>query len=142
MADRRLESSNLRFSASDFRRDWPKLGLELAQLLQRDEVDERACYATELILEEWMTNVLRHGATRVDGHLSIAADSVVIEFEDDGPGFDPTEAVAAPRPSALSEATPGGLGLTMIRRAAQDVIYERRDSRNLLRVRVGRIATA
>lgn len=100
----------------------------------------RSVARAELMVEEVALNALRHGrAPGTEPQLDIAATYVdgrcVLEFEDGGTPFDPTAAPLPEQAAGLAQARIGGLGITLIRRTAQDVAYERTaDGRNRLRV--------
>ncbi|MBL8346652.1 MAG: ATP-binding protein [Rubrivivax sp.] len=101
----------------------------------------RTVYAVELVLEEWLTNVFRHGAgTRVAVEMMADGDRVDLRFEDDGRAFDPTQAPARQLPSTLDEAEPGGLGLFFIRHYSKQWHYERAAGRNVMRVEIDCVA--
>lgn len=115
--------------------------LALLGRLQAFDLSERCVYRLETVLEEWLSNVLRHGAASeapVDIELGIDAHELHLCFSDEGPAFDP---VAAPRPEPyidLAQARVGGLGLEMMRRATQSLRYERLGGRNQLWVTLAR----
>lgn len=98
-------------------------------------------YAVELVLEEWLTNVFRHGAGRVVA-VEMRADGERIElrFEDDGRAFDPTNVPERQRPNSLDEAEPGGLGLFFIRQYSRTWRYAREAGRNVMRVEIDCVA--
>jgi anti-sigma regulatory factor (Ser/Thr protein kinase) len=83
----------------------------------------------EVMLEELITNVVRHGFAEGAGYSILLAveagpGDVEITLEDDGRPFDPT---GAPEPAAFTtlEAAPiGGLGLKAVRRWASAWRYE------------------
>ncbi len=93
----------------------------------------RTLYALELVLEEWLTNVFRHG-TKAPVLLRVALDEegLSLRFEDDGPAFDPTDRPHATRPASLEEAQPGGLGLFLIQHYARSWRYAREGQRNVM----------
>ncbi len=94
-------------------------------------------YAVELVLEEWLTNVFRHGAgTVVALEMRTDGQRVDLRFEDDGRAFDPTEAPARQALRTLDEAEPGGLGLFFIRRYSTKWRYTREAGRNVLHVEI------
>jgi serine/threonine-protein kinase RsbW len=109
-------------------------------------VDARAVYACELVLEEWLTNVWRHGYRQQPNdfgvvlRLRLDRQAVTLDFLDAGPAFDPCAMPQPVRPAGLAHAEPGGLGLTMIRRAASHWEHERRGHVNRLLVRIPRQA--
>lgn len=73
---------------------------------------------------------------RVD--VRVGADAVTPTIVDDGRPFDPT---AHPRPSAplsLAEASVGGRGIAMVRRASRGMRYRRVGGRNEVEVELAR----
>lgn len=109
-------------------------------------------YGVELVFEEIVANVVRHGAPRSAGAppaiavaVDVGADEVALTFDDDGPAFDPCAAgaVGRTRAAALDDEALGGLGLAMVRRAAKSMEYRRTpDARNRLVVRLATGAAA
>ena len=100
-----------------------------------------ARYRCELVFEEVVTNVIRHGqrngtARSVHVVLEGRNDEIVIRFEDDGIPFDPTKrALAERKPDHGSDG--GGHGIRLIRTAAQSIEYERTvEERNRLTVTI------
>ena len=95
-------------------------------------LDERLINRLEVVLEELVSNVVRHNATATmvtleaeyrDGAISLA-------IEDNGAAFDPLELTAPARFTTLEEAKLGGLGVPLIRRLTQSVHYQRTGGRN------------
>jgi anti-sigma regulatory factor (Ser/Thr protein kinase) len=100
-----------------------------------------ARYRCELVFEEVVTNVIRHGhgdesARSVRVALDGRNEKIVVRFEDDGLPFDPTKpALGERKPDHASSG--GGHGLLLIRTAAQSLEYERTvDERNRLTVTI------
>jgi serine/threonine-protein kinase RsbW len=94
-------------------------------------------YAVELVLEEWLTNVFRHGAgTAVAVEMMADGERVDLRFEDDGRAFDPASAPERQLPRTLDEAVPGGLGLFFIRHYSKTWRYAREAGRNVMRVEI------
>ncbi len=101
--------------------------LALLDYLAPFAVGDRALGRIEVILEELVSNVVRHGSAVASLAISAVCDGgdVCLTIEDDGAAFDP---LAAPLPapfSTLSDATPGGLGISLVRKLAREVRYER-----------------
>ena len=133
----------MRFAATleDFERAFT--GLRGA--LDGQSLGAAARYNVELVFEEILANILRHGAT--DGHkldvlvmLELAPDSISLTFEDDGAAFDPrTPAHPPPR----SREGGGGFGLMLVQRVAGSIAYLRTpEGRNRLTVTLPREAVA
>lgn len=92
------------------------------------ELSDRVLNRIEVILEELVSNVVRHGVG-VE-HLSVAVEhdhggDVCLVIEDDGAAFDPLR-VNEPAPfTQLDEAVLGGLGIPLVRRLSRSVSYDR-----------------
>lgn len=111
--------------------------LEMEAFLQEAKVGARALYQSEIALEELFVNVVHHGAgTRaatgqpVEVSVSLRGAEVVLAIEDDGPAFDPTMRAEPQRPASLADAAVGGLGISLVRKAASRFEYQRNDGRN------------
>lgn len=95
----------------------------------------------DLCLNEALANVMAYGgATALSYpiclHLDVRRDQTTnaasVTVSDAGVAFDPLSAPLKPRPKALAEAEPGGLGLSMIRSIADNLSYRYSDGRNQL----------
>ena len=109
--------------------------------LARHGVEESIVYATQLALEEALSNVIRHGYQDGDQHeitlvLRVVEGRTELQIIDDGREFDPLNA-PGPRldvPLALRRA--GGLGIHLLRAFTREMRYERLGDRNALSLRV------
>ena len=102
----------------------------------------RTMNRVEVVLEELVSNLVRHGkdvklVTVTAGYRSGVIDLVI---EDDGLAFDP---LSAPQPdpfTTLAEASLGGLGIHLIRELTSSAAYDRvgvgADARNRVSVRI------
>jgi len=81
----------------------------------------------QLVFEEIVANIIRHGATTEDVRVSLSLGDreVVLTFEDNGVPFNPLERPAPPVPASLDEAGVGGLGLVLVRRLVTRMTYAR-----------------
>lgn len=106
----------------------------LEQLFAAHALPAGAVHRLEVVLEELVSNVIRHGFTPGSNqsiHLrcSIMAGLVTFVLEDDGTPFDPLQA-PEPRPfDRIETAALGGLGLALVRKLAASFRYERADPR-------------
>jgi serine/threonine-protein kinase RsbW len=91
-------------------------------------LDDRVINRIEVILEELVGNVVRHGAVDAIA-LDVLArpDEIELAVEDDGPEFNPLELTSPARFTTLEEAELGGLGVPLIRRLSRSVRYGRID---------------
>ena|SRR5688572_17477361 len=103
-------------------------------------VTGRARLWVELVFEEIVTNIVRHGYTderahEIDVRLTCGAESIVLAVEDDGQPFDPLQRAEPTRPVSLEDVALGGLGIPLVRKAATGLRYERTaDGKNRLTV--------
>ena len=95
----------------------------------------------DLCLHEVLANIVLHGAgitqqSEIDVQFRLRrgdrTNGVEVTVSHRGPAFDPLGVELPPRPTALSEAEPGGLGLVMIRSFADDLSYQYIDDCNKL----------
>ena len=93
----------------------------------------------DLCLNEVVANCVTHGGPDVMQaplglQLSLAASHaqtlVTLSIADSGSPFDPTSAAPKARAASLADATPGGLGLVMMRENASRLVYRRSGGRN------------
>ena len=101
--------------------------LTVHALLDPLGIDERALGRIDVVLEELVSNVVRHSrrASVILLAAAWAAGELELEISDDGEPFDP---VAAPDPAPfteLEEARLGGLGIHLVRRLATTLDYAR-----------------
>ena len=83
----------------------------------------------EVVLEELIANVVRHGFGDHPGHailLTVGAgsDGVEISLEDDGRPFNPLELAEPAAFDTLENARIGGLGVVVVRKFATAISYE------------------
>jgi anti-sigma regulatory factor (Ser/Thr protein kinase) len=107
------------------------------EYLQGRGTDERRIYRSRLVLEEILTNVIRHGCSDGREHeisVELGADeqSVSVRVVDDGRPFDPRSAPAFDVAAPLEARSGGGMGIHLVRSIARCLRYERTDGRNLL----------
>jgi serine/threonine-protein kinase RsbW len=94
--------------------------LALSGLSRLRPLDEETLGDLKLAVTEACSNSVRHGyGTEREGTVEVCyelqPDRLVVEVEDDGPGFDPNQ------PRALADGlTEGGLGIAIIRAIADE----------------------
>lgn len=123
---------------------------KLAACLAEAAPPEGTAFAIGLILDEWLTNIIKYGHPGedaaharddddtpfhlIDVRLSLDQDGFEIVVRDDGIPFDPT--VAPPRPDEahlpVEDRKVGGWGLDLVRRTADRMTYRREHDRNFL----------
>ncbi len=102
----------------------------LARFGERHALTPRVVNRLEVVFEEIVSNIVRHGFTP-GSRQSIAvaviagAEALRLVFEDDGAPFDPLLHGAPPPLRTLADAPLGGLGVALVRRLAADIRYTR-----------------
>ena len=128
MADRAQRTWNIASRLEDA----PSVVRDILSALAEHGYHENACFAVHLALDEAITNAIRHGnccdpdkTVRID--LRICDQRVVIDIEDQGPGFDP-EALPDPTVGENLE-KPHGRGVMLMRAYMTEVSYNARGNR-------------
>ena len=100
--------------------------------LDRDDLNPGTRYNVELVFEEIVANIVRHGAgggsisgVDVAVDVQVGAGGIVMTFDDGGVPFDPVGRPDPKKPTSIEETPIGGLGLMMVRKAATEMRYER-----------------
>lgn len=133
----------LRFAAA--RASFEQASVDARAALDACGVRGPARYNAELVFEEVVSNVIRHGhAAEIEFSLTCepATHVIVLTFEDAGPPFDPLAQPLPTLPKSLAEAPLGGLGLLLVRKASAQLNYERTPARtNRLTVSISTTGT-
>jgi anti-sigma regulatory factor (Ser/Thr protein kinase) len=111
----------------------------LESFASAQQLPKAAFQAADLVLEEHLTNVMSYAYDDRREHeirvcLEASATQLVVEVEDDGRAFDPTQAPEMDTSLPLDQRPIGGLGIHFIRRCMDEVRYQRRGNRNVLRM--------
>jgi anti-sigma regulatory factor (Ser/Thr protein kinase) len=130
-----------RFHLAGRREELVNMNVWLEAFATACDLPAAAAFHLDLVLTEAVTNVIDY-AGAAEGDLSIdlvcelKADSVSVEITDNGRAFNPTGWEEAPPPASLEEATPGGLGIHLIRKFTRSMQYRRHDGCNVLTLTV------
>jgi len=116
---------------------------ELEGFLESHDAPTRSGYTARLAAEEMGTNIIKYGYDdtaehRITLRARVEADHFQLELIDDGHEFDPTARSEPPVDLSLDDRTPGGWGISLVRRLARSVYYERRNEHNVLTVTIHR----
>jgi serine/threonine-protein kinase RsbW len=110
-------------------------------ILDRHPLQPGTRYRCELVFDEIVSNIIRHGYAddnqehRISVTVAVEGDRVELHFEDDGVAFDPRQPV--PAREVPPDTDYGGRGLVLLRSVAERIDYERTpQQRNRLRVTV------
>jgi|SRR5262245_37323739 len=115
--------------------------LALLEFLAPARLPDRTIYRVELIVEEILSNIIRYSFTgpsppTIALAATVVGCDVVLSFEDCGKPFDPVDAPELARRAEPGGVKVGGWGISLVRRFADRMYYQRRDGRNLLEIRI------
>jgi anti-sigma regulatory factor (Ser/Thr protein kinase) len=107
------------------------------------QVDAGSLHTVRLAIEEMGTNIIKYGYSAHGEHwitLRAQLESKVIELRllDAGRPFDPTAAPEPDSAASLDERTPGGWGISLVRKLVTEMIYQRVNEQNVLTLRLPR----
>ena len=104
------------------------------------ELEKRTIFEMNLVMEEILTNIVSYGhdgtkLNQVYFSLQGDIDGVSIQIEDDGVPFNLLEAKSVELDKDLAHRSVGGLGIHLIRKLMDEVIYQRVGSKNVVTLR-------
>lgn len=93
----------------------------------------------DLALTEWVTNVISYACPEprsepISIHIQSLENGIVVNIEDSGKPFNPTEFPDANTQLPLDSKPIGGLGIHLMRQLMDHIEYERTDQKNRLRM--------
>ena len=117
----------------------PQLAAFVDEVCEQLGFDMSATMQMNLALEEAVVNVMNYAyPAGTKGEVCIAAeaeaDTLMFTIVDSGIAFDPTEKDEVDTTLSAEERQIGGLGIYLVRQLMDDVEYERRDGRNILKL--------
>jgi len=133
-------SSTLSVEIVNKRTEIPRLA-EIAERFGRaHRLSEDDVANIQLVLDEMVINVIRHGYEDVGDHavhrisvtLRLAADLLTIELKDTARAYDPREAPAPRFDVPLEERSPGGLGVHIVKSIMDTMDYRRERGQNIV----------
>ena len=114
----------------------PRVSAALEQLMQVHSFSDEEILDTQLAVEEAVTNVIMHGYEGHAGeiHLLCHASRGIIEvqIEDTAPPFNPLSIPDPDFTADVQDRRLGGLGIFLIRRVMDDVMYRNDRGKNIL----------
>lgn len=108
-------------------------------LLEEEGADHKTIYKTELSLDEVLTNVASYAYAPDNGEVTVEYGildgkerMIEIEIIDQGKPFNPLESHDPDTTLSAEERDIGGLGLFIVKKSMDEVLYTRRDDKNIL----------
>jgi anti-sigma regulatory factor (Ser/Thr protein kinase) len=116
---------------------------EAVGFLEAGGAEAEAVYVANLVIEEMVTNTLKFGYSDGAVHdillrLELLPQRLLLTLEDDAHEFNPLNAPEPDIHLPAEQREPGGLGIHLVRKFAEEIRYERRDGRNRLVVAIRR----
>ena len=101
------------------------------------QVSAKAQYFLSLAIEELATNWIKYGCRDSGAHvmtfdLVVRDGRLTVTAQDDGLPFNPMNAPAPSTSLPLEKRDPGGLGILLLRKMADEMSYEHREGMNIL----------
>ena len=115
----------------------PVISEFIEELMKTYGFDMKKIMEVQLAAEEACTNIALYAYPGRVGNIHIEAkvdDSLQLNIEDDGTPFDPTKRNVPPTQANAEERPIGGLGIYLIKTYVDDVSYEFKEGKNILRL--------
>ncbi len=129
------------FMKRHFRRDIDELSAIVAFLGEASDhyaFDTGASFALNMVVEELYTNMVKyngHGADDIMVEVDRKDDRMLVNLVDfDSEPFDYTQAGEVDTNATLHERTPGGLGIHLVKRFMDEIVYEYKDRKTTIRL--------
>jgi anti-sigma regulatory factor (Ser/Thr protein kinase) len=113
---------------------------EVAAWCHRLALPEDSEFEIDLVLDELVSNVIRHGLKDskehfIDVNVSCDGHDLILQVEDDGVPFNPLDSPTPDINQPIEERGIGGLGIHLVRQIMDQLSYERRGGKNYIFVR-------
>ena len=107
---------------------------------QQQVLSEETAYEVNLIVDEVVSNIIRHGFSDGKEHtikfgISLDGDDVVMKVQDQGIHFYPLIVPAPDTLTPMQDRKPGRLAIYIVKKLARDVEYRREGLTNFLVMR-------
>ena len=117
----------------------PQLNEFIDTVCEELEIDMALAMSLNLAMEEAVVNVMDYAypeGTEGEVDIEAIADEAQLHFtiSDSGKPFDPTAKEEVDTTLSAEERPIGGLGIHLIRQLMDDISYERKDDKNILRL--------
>lgn len=109
----------------------------IERLMKTSGFDMKKIIEVQLAAEEACTNIALYAYPGGDGNIHIDAevgDDLQLNIEDNGTPFDPTKLDTPPIKLGAEERPIGGLGIYLIKTYVDDISYEFKEGKNILRL--------
>lgn len=131
------ETTSSRLLLENDVRQIPRLAAFVESAAEAAALDASATMGVTLALEEAVTNIMMYAYSEgVKGDIvvesSISGGNLTFVVSDSGKPFDPTAAAEADITLGVEERNIGGLGIHLVRKLMDGVVYKRAGGKNIL----------
>lgn len=113
----------------------PEVSAFIEQFYESREVPMKVIMSMNIVLDEIFSNVVYYsGAASVRISCDVVNHSAVLVVEDDGSPYDPTQTEEPDTALTAEEREIGGLGIHLVRKMMDGIVYRREDGWNRLRM--------
>ena len=115
----------------------------IEEFAETHKLNPKTVFNLKLIIEEIVVNIASYSyKSDENGEFTLKVDcsnknNIVLTFIDSGIPFDPTENQTV-RADTLSETSPGGWGLHIVKKLSKQVKYSRENNKNVLEIVISR----
>lgn len=104
-------------------------------ILSESNIDKKTIYRMNIVVDEIYSNIVNYsGATHALISCDVSGGRIKLVFSDNGKKYDPLSAADPDITLDADEREPGGLGIFIVKKTADNVSYEYKDNRNVLTV--------
>jgi anti-sigma regulatory factor (Ser/Thr protein kinase) len=140
-----LTTASIRRTLRNSTADLSQFTFDVQAFLADYPTSPRSLYRIELVLEEIVTNVVRHGfgardESSMEVCLAMEDGYVRLEFLDEGIAFNPLQAAPDAIAGTMQEILVGGRGLQLVRSIVESAQYRRDNGKNHLTLLISRNA--
>ncbi len=116
----------------------PVISEFIEDLMTGEGFDLQKIFEVQLAVEEACTNIVLYAYPEGDGTISIAAlvgvDRLELAIADSGTQFDPAAKSISISTAGVEQRPIGGLGIPLIRASVDEMSYEFKNGKNILRL--------
>jgi anti-sigma regulatory factor (Ser/Thr protein kinase) len=114
------------------------LNMEIEELCEKNEFLSTKLFTIQLIIEELVTNIVKYGGkTGTDKSVEIEIHTeqgqTILTISDNTDSFNPLTVEDPDTTLSAEERNIGGLGLFLVRKKVQSLIYENNNGMNIVR---------
>ncbi|MCP4178018.1 MAG: ATP-binding protein [bacterium] len=117
------------------------LNKAIKKYLEKLNLSNKSIYNITLIVEELITNTIRHGYADEQKHeifvdISTSNEHIKITIKDDGAEFNVLEHPPPELDIPLRDMKVGGLGIHLVKNLAKNISYRRKNNANIITIKL------